>query len=106
MLLGVGLLVACGGSSSGTATLTGGIRAIGRIAPGYTRRGYQHGDVRITRGRRVVASAHLTQGQGYRFALRPGAYTILSPPCVRKVKIPSSGTIRADVYCGYFTAAP
>jgi len=91
-------------------TLTGGIRFSGRIPPDYTATGYQRGRVQILRGRKVVASAHLAQGQGYRFALNPGAYRIRTwgnakppyPPCpLAAVKIRADRTARADVYCEF-----
>jgi hypothetical protein len=108
-LVTVALLAGCAGSSPGSS-LSGGIRFVGRIPPGYTGIGYQRGLVQILRGETVVASAHLPQGQGYRFALDPGTYFIrtwgnarppLAPCPETAVTIPAGRTVRADVYCDF-----
>src|SRR5262245_50449333 len=102
-------LVGCGGSSP-KPTLTGGIRFYGRVPPGYTASGYQRGLVQILRHGRVVASAHLSQGQGYGFVLTPGAYNIRTwgnatpsyPPCpLTPVTIRAGRTARANVSCEF-----
>jgi hypothetical protein len=103
------LLVGCGGSSQ-KPTLTGGIRFFGRVPPGYSATGYQRGVVQILRGAKVVASARLAQGQGYRFALSPGAYTVRTwgnakppyPPCpLAAVTIRSGHTAHVNVSCEF-----
>jgi hypothetical protein len=105
LLVTVVCLAGCGGSSA-RPTLTGGIRFFGRIPPGYTATGFQHGLVQILHGGKVVASAHLAQGQGYRFALSPGRYTIRTwgnarpgtyPPATEDVRIPIGRTVRANI---------
>jgi hypothetical protein len=107
---GAALLAGCG-ASSGRGTLTGGIRFVGRIPQGYTSTGYQRGLVQIVRGGKVVASAHLAQGQGYRSALSPGRYKIQTPgntppgstypPCTQGVKISAGRTVNTNVYCSF-----
>jgi hypothetical protein len=116
-VLAVGIaavMAGCGASATPTLTskptLTGGIRFYGRVPPGYTATGYQRGLVQILRGGKVVASAHLAQGQGYRFALKAGTYQIRTwgnakppyPPCpLASVTIRVGHASHTNVSCGF-----
>jgi hypothetical protein len=94
-----------GSTPHAKGTLTGGIVFTGRIPPGYAKTGYQRGGVQILRRGKVVATAHLAQGQAYRFALSSGKYKIRSrgnakppyPPVLVAVRIRAGHTTHKNI---------
>jgi hypothetical protein len=64
-------------TSPATATLVGGIIYLGGMPPGLSERdGYQPGVVEVLANEEVVARQRVAKGEGYRFDLPAGEYTL------------------------------